>query len=107
MADPLYLKIFLSSPGGVTEERELARHLIKGELPQDPLLRGKVTFDVFSWDDPAAGVTSAGPRPRGILLRRHGQPRPMASPAGPTPPVAGSTHTLMNFSSEGTREVGP
>ena len=56
MPGPLHLKIFLSSPGDVAEERELARHLIKDELPYDPLLRGKVTFDVFSWDDPAAGV---------------------------------------------------
>ena len=56
MSGPLHLKIFLSSPGDVAEERELARHLIKDELPYDPLLRGKVTFDVFSWDDPAAGV---------------------------------------------------
>ena len=56
MAGPLHLKIFLSSPGDVAEERELARHLIKVELPYDPLLRGKVTFDVLSWDDPAAGV---------------------------------------------------
>ena len=56
MPGPLHLKIFLSSPGDVAEERELARHLIKDELPQDPLLRGRVTFDVFSWDDPAAGV---------------------------------------------------
>src|SRR3954466_6006075 len=56
MADPLHLKIFLSSPGDVAAERELARRLIKDQLPYDPLLRGKVTFDVFSWDDPAAGV---------------------------------------------------
>lgn len=56
MANPLHLKIFLSSPDDVADERDLARKLIKEELPYDPLLRGKITFDVFSWDDPAAGV---------------------------------------------------
>jgi hypothetical protein len=56
MSGPLHLKIFLSSPGDVAEERELARRLLKDELPYDPLLRGRITFDVFSWDDPAAGV---------------------------------------------------
>ena len=54
MAGPLHLKIFLSSPGDVAKERELARRLLKDELPYDPFLRGKVTFDVLSWDDPAA-----------------------------------------------------
>jgi tetratricopeptide (TPR) repeat protein len=56
MVGPLHLKVFLSSPGDVAAERELARRLIKDELAYDPLLRGRVTFDVFSWDDPAAGV---------------------------------------------------
>jgi hypothetical protein len=56
MAGPLHLKVFLSSPGDVAAERELARRLIKDELASDPLLRSKVTFDVFSWDDPAVGV---------------------------------------------------
>jgi hypothetical protein len=56
MAGPLHLKVFLSLPGDVAAERELARRLIKDELAYDPLLRGRVTFDVFSWDDPAAGV---------------------------------------------------
>ena len=56
MAGPLHLRIFLSSPGDVAAERELARRLIKDELPYNPLLRGRVTLDVLSWDDPAAGV---------------------------------------------------
>ena len=43
-----HIRIFLSSPGDVTEERELARRLIKDELPVDPFLRDRVTFDVVS-----------------------------------------------------------
>ena len=38
MVGPLHLKVFLSSPGDVAAERELARRLIKDELPYDPLL---------------------------------------------------------------------
>jgi conflict system STAND superfamily ATPase len=44
----------ISSPGDVADERNLARHLLKDELPYDPFLRGKVTLDPVSWDDPAA-----------------------------------------------------
>src|SRR5262249_29526437 len=50
----LSVRVFLSSPGDVTDERALARCLFKDELPSDPLLRGNVSFDVVSWDDPAA-----------------------------------------------------
>src|SRR4051812_14825937 len=50
--DPL--RVFISSPGDVTDERNLARDLLKDELPYDPLLPGDVTFKVISWDDPAA-----------------------------------------------------
>jgi tetratricopeptide (TPR) repeat protein len=51
---PLIVHVFLSSPGDVPEERAAARDLLKAELQYDPLLRGKVMFDVTSWDDPAA-----------------------------------------------------
>jgi hypothetical protein len=51
---PLIVYVFLSSPGDVPEERNAARDLLKAELPYDPLLRGKVMFDVTSWDDPTA-----------------------------------------------------
>jgi hypothetical protein len=50
------LRIFLSSPGDVADERALARSLIKEDLPYDPFLRGRITFDVVSWDDPAAPI---------------------------------------------------
>jgi hypothetical protein len=56
MLKPQHLRIFLSSPGDVTDERSLARHLLKDELPYDPFLRGRFTFEVVSWDDPAARI---------------------------------------------------
>ena len=54
MRQPIHLRIFLSSPGDVAEERTLARDLIKTELPVDPLIRDRVTLDPVSWDDPKA-----------------------------------------------------
>src|SRR5262245_31513807 len=51
---PLHLRIFLASPRDVADERALLRKLLKDELPYDPLVRGRVTFEVVSWDDPAA-----------------------------------------------------
>jgi hypothetical protein len=51
---PHQIRVFLSSPGDVAEERILARRLLKEELPYKPFLRGRITFDVVSWDDPAA-----------------------------------------------------
>jgi hypothetical protein len=53
MPEPQYLRVFLSSPGDVADERGLARRLLKDELPYDPFLRGRVTFDVVSWDGSA------------------------------------------------------
>jgi hypothetical protein len=52
----MHLRVFVSSPGDVAEERNLTRSLLKDELPYRPFLRGRVTFDVVSWDDPAARV---------------------------------------------------
>jgi hypothetical protein len=56
MSAPQHIHVFISSPGDVTDERNLARRLLKDELPYDPFLRDKVTFDVVSWDDPAAPI---------------------------------------------------
>ncbi len=47
------MKIFLSSPGDVAEERTLAREVLQ-RLQRTPLLKGKVTIEVVSWDDPDA-----------------------------------------------------
>ena len=47
-------RIFLSSPGDVREERDIARHLIDDVLPKGPFIRGRAAFDPISWDDPDA-----------------------------------------------------
>ena len=49
-----HVRIFLSSPGDVAEERDHARDLIKNVLPFIPFVRDRATFDVISWDDPHA-----------------------------------------------------
>jgi hypothetical protein len=50
------LRVFLSSPSDVAEERVMARRFLKEVLPYDPLLRGRVAFEVVSWDDPSAQI---------------------------------------------------
>jgi tetratricopeptide (TPR) repeat protein len=48
------IRIFLSSPGDVTEERQIALNVVKNVLPVDPFIRGKANIDIVSWDDPNA-----------------------------------------------------
>jgi hypothetical protein len=48
-----HLRVFISSPGDVREERDIARSVV-AELQLNPLLRGRATFEPVSWDDPAA-----------------------------------------------------
>src|SRR4051812_31176957 len=67
---PLHLRVFLASPGDVGDERALVRHLLKDELPYDPFLRGRVTFDVVSWDDPTTPIAlPARLRPQEAIIR--------------------------------------
>lgn len=47
------MRVFLSSPGDVVEERNAAREILE-KLAREPLLRGRVTIEVISWDDPDA-----------------------------------------------------
>jgi hypothetical protein len=54
MTTPRHFRVFLSSPGDVSEERDHARKIIKEELPYDPFLRGLASPDIVSWDDPAS-----------------------------------------------------
>lgn len=49
------LRIFLSSPGDVTPEREIARQVID-ELGRSHLVRSKVMMQFLAWDDEAAKV---------------------------------------------------
>jgi WD40 repeat protein len=50
---PVDLRVFLSSPGDVAEERAIARRIMD-RIPREPLVRGKVTLEVVAWDDPEA-----------------------------------------------------
>lgn len=47
-------RIFLASPGDVSDERQIVRDTISNVLPKDPFIRGRATFDIISWDDPNA-----------------------------------------------------
>ena len=59
MGAPLHLRIFLSSPGDVGEERKIAREVLD-RLPRDPVLAGKLTIEVIAWDDPNASTPLSG-----------------------------------------------
>jgi WD40 repeat protein len=48
---PLHLRIFLSSPGDVMDERKLALNIFE-QLQYDPLLRGLITIEAVAWDKP-------------------------------------------------------
>jgi hypothetical protein len=88
------VRIFLSSPGDVGEERALVRHLIDSVLPKLAQFRERVKLELVAWDDPAAripllatempqaSVNAARPRPATcdivivILWSRIGTPLP-------------------------------
>lgn len=50
------VRIFLSSPRDVADERTSARQLIDAELPKLPSLRGKLALQLIAWDDLAAQI---------------------------------------------------
>jgi HEAT repeat protein len=50
------LRIFLASPGDVSDERGLALSVIE-RLEYDPFLRGKVALEAVAWDQPGGGAT--------------------------------------------------
>src|SRR5512132_2088098 len=50
------VRIFVSSPGDVAEERTFALQFIDSELPKFPQFREKVKFELIAWDDPAARI---------------------------------------------------
>lgn len=90
------LRVFISSPGDVAEERLLARSAID-QLMYDPFLRGRVSFEVIAWDvgriavpmlatqTPQLSVNDAIPRPSEcdivivILWGRMGTPIPASA----------------------------
>jgi len=87
------VRVFLSSPGDVADERKIARELIEGELQKHPSYR-HLKLVVIAWDDPDAripmlaketpqeSVNNARPRPSScdivivILWARMGTPLP-------------------------------
>jgi hypothetical protein len=71
-------RIFLSSPGDVTAERQIARDLLKNELPYDPLLKGRVHFEVVSWDDAVSPTPMLATMSPQEAVNRFGWP-PMTS----------------------------
>jgi hypothetical protein len=52
---PRHIRIFLSSPGDVADERKIALEVID-QLPDRPAFRDKVTMRVIAWDKPGAGT---------------------------------------------------
>ncbi len=51
---PHHVRIFVSSPSDVAEERELARELIESTLRKDPVLGRRLWIECVAWDDPDA-----------------------------------------------------
>lgn len=71
---PITLRIFLSSPGDVADERKRAREVMKA-LENGHLLRGKVRFEIVDWDDPQARTPmDARETPQDSVNRYAGRP---------------------------------
>lgn len=71
---PRHIRIFLSSPGDVEEERSAVREMLQ-RLGRSPLIREDFTIEVVSWDDPDAPVPMLATVP----------PQQAVSRARPTP----------------------
>lgn len=70
----LTLKLFLSSPADVAEERRLAIETVRA-LEDSPWLRERVNLVVLAWDDPvAAAPLDAGETPQKSINRWSGRP---------------------------------
>jgi hypothetical protein len=69
------VRIFISSPGDVPEEREAARTVVDQELAKAPAFAGRIAFEVVAWDDPAARIPLlANETPQDTINRS--RPRP-------------------------------
>ena len=72
---PRSLRLFLSSPGDVADERQAVRRVLE-DLALTPLLRTRVRFDLVAWDDPTAPVPlDATETPQLSVNRYKGLPR--------------------------------
>jgi formylglycine-generating enzyme required for sulfatase activity len=54
-----YIRVFISSPGDVSDERKIALDVID-YFPNRPAYREKVAFRVVAWDKPGAGTAMLG-----------------------------------------------
>jgi len=71
---PIHLSVFLSSPGDVAKERRAAREIVDA-VQKQPLLRGTVSIEVVSYDDPdAPSPMAAGETPQESVNRFSGRP---------------------------------
>jgi hypothetical protein len=52
-APPPRIRVFLASPGDVSDERALALRALE-HLPYDPFLRGRIVVETVAWDKPGA-----------------------------------------------------
>ena len=52
---PLHLRVFLSSPSDVRDERGLALKVLD-HVQYDPIVRGRVTLEAVAWDRPGSEV---------------------------------------------------
>jgi tetratricopeptide (TPR) repeat protein len=74
MAAVPVLRVFLSSPGDLVEERKLAREALEA-LEASHLLRGKMRFEIVAWDDEhAAAPMDARETPQISVNRYTGRP---------------------------------
>jgi len=51
-----YIRVFISSPGDVNDERKIALDVIE-QLPYQPVFRDKVAFRIVAWDKPGGGTS--------------------------------------------------
>ena len=75
---PLHLRVFLSSPGDVANERRIAREVIAA-LAGQPLLKGQVTFEVITYDDPDAPAPMSATETPQASVNRYRAPRRLRS----------------------------
>ena len=71
-APPLRLRVFLASPGDVTDERALALKVLE-RLPYDPFLRGRILVETIAWDKPGDGAPRYDGFPEGLSIRLDGR----------------------------------
>lgn len=54
-----FLRVFISSPGDVPEERKIANEVIEA-LPYRPAFRDRIAFRIIAWDRPGADTPMLG-----------------------------------------------